>query len=323
MSFEDRNSAFAELDLRRMRANGEAKERERELERAIPELVELNRAIASVGPRLLKLGMEGGADYEKKSQELYREHERLVDKKHALLAANGYDEDYDMPVYTCKICKDTGYIDTKLCKCVRDFIVRRAYFNSGLGKALEGQTFDSIDLGYYSGLTEGGVSVKEQMALVLKTCENYAKYFAPGSGSLLMIGDAGRGKTHFASAIARAVIEKGYSVVYECASNIVSNFEAERFGKYVEVDVQKYYNCALLIIDDLGTEFNTQFTLSALFNLINHRIINERSTIVTTNLSMKELKDNYKERIYSRLSGEFSVLPFCGKDIRRIKSGNV
>ena len=154
---------------------------------------------------------------------------------------------------------------------------------------------------------------------MLDYCKKYAMYFTPGAESLLMIGGAGRGKTHFASAIGRTVIDKGYSVVYESATNIVNTFESERFGRDLEADPSKYYSCSLLIIDDLGTEFNTQFSLSAIFNLINHRIINGLSTIVTTNLSLKEIETNYKERIFSRLSGEFTVLPFCGRDIRRIK----
>ncbi len=319
MAYEDRAQAYAELDARRMRARDDAEKRALELEKKIPELKELNRAISAVGPRLLALGMAGGNDYEAKAQALYEEHELLVEKKQGLLLSYGYPIDYDMPVYECKLCKDTGYIDTKICNCVREAIVSREYFSSGLGKALENQTFDSLDMAYYSGTTESGASVKEQMSFVVDYCKRYAKFFSPGAESLLMIGGAGRGKTHLASAIGREVIRKGYPVVYESATNIVNKFEAERFGRDVKADPERYYNCALLIIDDLGTEFNTQFTLSVLFNLINHRIINGLSTIVTTNLSLKEIETNYKERIFSRLSGEFTVLPFCGKDIRRLK----
>lgn len=319
MSFDDRNTAFAELDMRRMKAAEDARLRERELEKRIEGLAELNKEIMAIGPKLLRLGMEGGADYEAKSKALHKEHEALIDKKHDLLIKNGYPSDYDLPVYSCKICKDTGFIDMKICNCVRDSIVRRAYYSSGLGKALEDQTFETIDVSYYAGNTESGASVKEQMSYVLDYCKKYAMYFTPGAESLLMIGGAGRGKTHFASAIGRTVIDKGYSVVYESATNIVNTFESERFGRDLEADPSKYYSCSLLIIDDLGTEFNTQFSLSAIFNLINHRIINGLSTIVTTNLSLKEIETNYKERIFSRLSGEFTVLPFCGKDIRRIK----
>ncbi len=319
MSYEDRLTAFAELENKRMRAIEEARVRERALEKEIPELADINKAIASTGPRLLALGMQGGKDYNAKIEALHREHEELIAKKQALLVASGYPEDYDMPAFSCRICNDTGYVETKMCNCVRDAIVKRAYYNSGLGKALDNQTFDTLDMSYYTGTVGSGDSVRERMEFVVNYCKNYAKYFSPGTESLLMVGGAGRGKTHLASAIGKEVIHKGYSVVYETASNVVNTFEAERFGREGRVDTDKYYSCTLLIIDDLGTEFSTQYSISVLFNLLNYRIINGLSTIVTTNLSLKEIEANYKERIYSRLSGDFTVLPFCGKDIRRMK----
>lgn len=319
MALEDRASVYAELEIKRQNAFAQAKMRESELEAKIPGVKELNREIALIGPRLLSLGIEGGEDFEAKSDALYEEHESLVARKQALLVANGYSADYDLPVFACDACKDMGYVNGAMCRCVKDAIVKRAYYSSGLGKALENQTFESLDMGYYTGTTERGASVKEQMRFVVDYCKNYARCFSLEAESLLMIGGAGRGKTHIASAIGRCVIEKGYSVVYENAANIVNTFEAERFGRDVKVDTDRYYDCALLIIDDLGTEFNTQYTLSVLFNLINHRIVNGRATIVTTNLSLKEIENNYKERIYSRLSGDYTVLGFCGKDIRRLK----
>lgn len=319
MALEHKATVYAELDRKRERAFDEAKQRELELEKNIPGLAELNRAISGIGPRLLALGVAGGADFQSKSDALYEEHESLVARKRALLEANGYAADYDSPLFECAVCRDTGYDGMRMCRCVKDAIVKHAYYSSGLGKALEEQTFDTLDMRYYSGTTESGNSVKDAMGYVVGYCQSYAKCFAPGNESLLMIGGAGRGKTHMASAIGKVVIEKGYSVVYENAANIVNTFEAERFGRGSETDTEKYYNCDLLIIDDLGTEFVTQYTLSVLFNLINHRIINKLSTVVTTNLSLKEIENNYKERIYSRLCGDYTILGFCGKDIRRLK----
>ena len=135
MSYEERNYAFSELDKKRIRAIEEAKLREQELEAKIPGLKEINRAISSIGPRLLSLGMAGGVDFQAKSDALYNEHEELINKKHNLLIQNDYPADYDMPVFSCSLCNDTGYVDAKMCNCVREAIAKRAYYSSGLGKA--------------------------------------------------------------------------------------------------------------------------------------------------------------------------------------------
>ena len=315
-------SVQSELSEKHLRALAEADRRMAEAEEAIPELVSINRSIMSVGPRLLALGVQGGDDYEQRSMELYREHEALVEKKMALLKSHGYAEDYDLPVFECKECNDTGFVGPLLCSCVKRARAKRAYYNSGLGKALENQTFESIDMRYYAGTTAKGYSVKDIMTNHVEFCKEYANGFRPGAENLLMIGGAGLGKTHVASAIGHVVINKGYSVVYESAQRIIDSFETERFGKGSQEDTSRFNECDLLIMDDLGTEFNTSFTLSALFGLINHRIINGLSTIITTNLGFAEIEERYEERICSRLRGEYTTLVFCGKDIRRIKKEN-
>lgn len=315
-------SVYAELAEKRRLALSAAEQRQAETEAAIPTLAAVNKAIAAIGPRLLSLGIEGGEDYEQRSANLYKEHEALIAQKKDLLTAHGYSADYDLPIFECTRCSDTGYIGYAPCPCVKKAKAKRAYYSSGLGKALENQTFESLDMRYYTGTTNKGLSVKDIMSHCVGYCKNYAESFTPGAENLLLIGGAGRGKTHMASSIGHAVINKGYSVVYESAQNIVNAFEMERFGKGTEVDTARYMECDLLIIDDLGTEFNTSFTLSALFGLINHRIINSFSTIITTNLGFAEIEENYKERICSRLRGEYTALVFCGGDIRRLKKEN-
>lgn len=319
MSKFEGQSLQSEYAAKRMRALDEAKQRESVLITEIPEYATILKRLSAIGPELLRLGISGVADFEKRSGMLYNEHEALVERKKALLKENGYAEDYDMPIFECSQCNDTGVIEGKICDCVKRVATKRAYYGSGLGKALEGQTFDNFDLRYYGGTTKSGFSVKELMESVFEHCKNYADGFKPGAESLLMIGGAGLGKTHLASSIAHSVLEKGYSVVYESAQNVVNSFENVRFGRDTSVDTDKYNVCELLIIDDLGTEFITPFSVSVFFNLINHRIINGLSTIVTTNMSLKEIEASYKERIYSRLLGDYTTLAFCGNDIRRIK----
>ncbi|MBQ3082192.1 MAG: ATP-binding protein [Clostridia bacterium] len=322
MENKERLSIQSELNEKRLRALAEADRRQAETEAAIPALGNINRLIRSVGPRLLALGIQGGDDYEARSKELYLEHEALVDEKMALLKANGYPEDYDLPVFECKECNDTGFVGPMPCSCVKRERAKRAYYNSGLGKALEKQTFESLDMRYYSGTTAKGFSVKDIMTNHVEYCKDYAENFCRGADNLLMIGGSGLGKTHIASAIGHVVINKGFEVVYESAQRIIDAFETERFGKGSEEGTSRFTDCDLLIMDDLGTEFNTSFTLSALFGLLNHRIINGLSTIITTNLSFAEIEEKYKERICSRLRGEYNALVFCGRDIRRVKKEN-
>ncbi len=322
MSKHALQSVQAEYADKRKKALDAAVDRERELSATIPEYACLLKRIVAIGPELLRLGISGGADFQAKSEQLYIEHETLVNRKKSLLVKHGYPEDYDMPKFECSICNDTGVVGDKGCACIKRATARRAYYTSGLGKALDGQTFESFDMRYYGGKTKSGFSVNELMQNVFEYCKSYAESFKTGSDSLLMIGGAGLGKTHLATAIARVVIDKGHSVVYESAQNVVNSYEAEHFGRSTNADTGRYTDCELLIIDDLGTEFVTPFSVSVFFNLLNHRIINGLPTIVTTNLKLSEIETNYKERIYSRLLGDYTTLAFCGSDIRRIKKEN-
>ena len=75
-------------------------------------------------------------------------------------------------------------------------------------------------------------------------------------------------------------------------------------------------SCDLLIIDDLGTEFYNQFTISAFYNIINTRLLEGKATIINTNLTSEELLNKYSARVASRIIGEYHILRFFGKDNR-------
>lgn len=158
------------------------------------------------------------------------------------------------------------------------------------------------------------------MAANLAAAKNYAKNFAKKRENLLLIGKTGTGKTHISTAIAREVITLGYDVIYDSAQNIVSDFEADKFRSgygQQEPRSEKYLECDLLIIDDLGTEFSSQFTVSCLYNLINSRRNKGMATIISTNLTAEELARKYEDRIYSRIVGAGTrILVFEGKDRR-------
>jgi DNA replication protein DnaC len=187
-----------------------------------------------------------------------------------------------------------------------------------MGKLIEKQSFDNFDLSHYSKNPKIYNSMKGNVAK--------AKLFAEGFDSaykgsnLLFMGKTGTGKTHISTAIAKVVISKGYDVKYDSAQNIVSAFENDKFksgyGPH-EPTSDKYLNCDLLIIDDLGTEFVNQFTVSCLYNLFNTRRNKGVSTIISTNLSAQELSEKYDDRIYSRIFGSDSFpFYFEGDDYR-------
>ena len=199
---------------------------------------------------------------------------------------------------------------------MRQMLIEAGYRSSGLGALLKKQSFDNFSLQYYEG------EAKDLAERVLSVAKDFADHFEETGKNLLFIGGTGLGKTHLSTAIAGRVIHRGFDVVYETAQNIIADFEYDRFKSgYGETEsrAQKYLDCDLLIMDDLGTEIANQFTVSSLYNIINTRINLGKSMIVSTNLGQKNLFERYDERITSRLFGEFDPYLFRGVDIRRQK----
>jgi len=191
--------------------------------------------------------------------------------------------------------------------------------SSGLYTLTKNQTFETFSLDYYE--KDDRIRMKQNVEILSR----FASEFRPDqSDSFLFLGATGLGKTHLSSAAARAVIAKGYYVVYESAQDLFSSYETRRFGQSSTVgedegDIDRFLDCDLLIVDDLGAEITNKFTVSCLYNLINARLIRHKPTIISTNLNAKELRERYADRIASRLFGEYSPLLFSGHDIREQK----
>lgn len=238
-----------------------------------------------------------------------------------ILEAADLGADYLDATPVCPDCGGSGYIGERMCGCLAELC--RIEQKKELSSLLGGQeSFDRFDLGYYSEQVDPawGISPRENMAEVLRLARRYAREFTPGqSGSLLFSGGTGLGKTFLSACIARAVADGGASVVYETAVRVFSDFEAEKFGNDASRPTEKYLQCDLLIIDDLGTEMTTQFTQSALYTLLNTRLMARRASIVSTNLSMQDVKSRYTPQIVSRLMGTFEDVYFFGDDIRLLK----
>ena len=307
--YENYQKVKTEIEKRRLSAVSEADRRNLEL-RAISEDIRIIDAeLVKTGLTLFKAACDG-ADIAP-----IREKNLALNKtRRELLVALGYPEDYTEPQYTCKKCSDSGFIGTAMCSCFREMLIKENIKSSGIGKLIEKQSFDNFSLNFYEG------EARELMEKNLAAAKDFANGFGLDSQNLLLIGPTGTGKTHISTAIAKALIEKGVEVIYDSSQNIVSAFEKDKFksgyGSY-DPEGTKYLECELLILDDLGTEFVSQFTVSCLYNLLNTRLNKGLSTIISTNLSPAELSEKYEDRIYSRIVGADSrILLFKGKDKR-------
>jgi len=186
------------------------------------------------------------------------------------------------------------------------------------------ETFDSFDLSYYADTLspDTTVSVRRSMEIIFEICVEYARNFGKKSMNLFFIGAPGLGKTFLSACIARVVAENGHSVVYDMAASVFGKFEEAKFTRMddpeeTRAEIRRYLECDLLIVDDLGAEMTTAFTVSALYDIVNTRLITNRKTIVSSNLTLGELHRRYSGQIMSRLEGEYQVLTFRGDDIRK------
>lgn len=306
----------AQYKDKNLRAKEAAEARRAELHEKLPQVAEIDRALSATGLRIMREALNGKEGLDARIRKLEEGNNLLLEARREILRANGYPEDYSSVKYECEECQDVGFVNGKMCKCMRRALTLAGYESSGVLKLIGKQNFDTFDLTYYEG------AEKTNMERILDRAKRYAAGFdGKHMRNLLFIGTTGLGKTHLSSAIAKEVVEGGFDVIYESAQKIFSDFEAEKFGRAAagENRTERYFSCDLLIIDDLGTEMQSQFTVSCLYNLVNTRLISEKSMIISTNIRKEELLAKYTDRITSRLFGEFEICVFAGKDIRNQK----
>lgn len=279
-------------------------------------IAEIDKELSETGMKIFAAALSGEENRDAAYKKLETRLNILKAEKKDRLVALGLPEDYTDVKYECEACSDTGYVGIKMCSCLKKALIKQSYKNSGIGKYLEKQTFENFDVSLYPF-----GEIRQKMTEVLNRAKKYADTFSENtSDSLLFVGGTGLGKTHVSSAIAKSVIDKGFSVSYDSAQNIISAFERERFLRDGERhDSDRYLNADLLIIDDLGAEVQSKSSVSYFYTIINTRIIASKPTIVSTNLSAKELTYQYDSRIVSRLLGEYKVFLFEGDDIRKVK----
>lgn len=306
------------LIKRHKTAEAEAAARKASFYQRYPEAEKIESLLATTAIAAARAVLSGGNTKDQLTK-LKKNNQALQDKLSGLLQGAGHREDYLEPSYFCKFCGDTGYVDGKMCDCMKKLLRAEAYNSLNSLTPLSLSTFDSFSLDYYQDSTEesGRKSPRIIMEDVLYNCKKYADNFSISSPSLVMQGGTGLGKTHISLSIANTAIQKGFGVVYCSVNNIITKLEREHFGRGENSNTDRLLlDCDLLILDDLGTEFKSAFSSAEIYNIVNTRLMTQKPTIISTNLSMQELQERYTERFASRIMGNYIRVLFCGRDNR-------
>ncbi len=313
------------IGRRREKADAMIDAKHSKLASDFPELKELERALAETGQAVVK-ALDCGSPEEVTEYILSLKKQNLSIQADIakLIKTAKLPENYLEPVYNCKLCNDTGVKDGKLCSCFIALMKKLSYDELCASSPLEISGFEDFTLDYYPDTFDEkiGISPRKRMGEILEFCKGYAHDFSKNSPNLFFSGFTGLGKTHLSLSIAGVVINKGYGVVYGSAQNLFSLIEEEHFGRRLPNGMStqtRLLECELLIIDDLGVEFITQFTVSVLYNIVNSRLLSGRPTIINSNCTLNDLENKYTSRITSRIIGEYRQLRFFGRDIRQIK----
>ena len=310
-------AALEKVAERRKQKEREFEQLRRALYMSNPELREIEAEMQKRSSKLALATISGNIDT---ATALMKDLTELKECRDSLKRAAGIP---DEPEYVCKACRDTGYVGGALCSCVKDLAADISYASLIGEMPLNESTFETFDLSYYDeAKNENGISPRRQMTAVLKTCKAFAESFPCGS-NLLLTGKSGLGKTHLSLAVANEALNRDFHVIYGSAQNLINEVSRETFDRSGSTEkIDSLTSCDLLILDDLGTEFSTQLSVSVVYNIINTRLLRGLSTVISTNLNIKEISEFYNERIASRIIGNYSICTFFGNDIRQIKVMN-
>lgn len=324
MAYDKRlyEQAESALNRRRLAAESRLDVNIAEAERKIPEVAEIRQQLSDTSVELSKLIIKKDGDLRRNFDKLREQNLQGQAMIKKLLAKNGFPEDFLEAQYSCPKCNDKGYSGGERCSCYKELLNRLAVEKLNSEANMPNCDFKHFSLSYYDGKSENGMDCRRKMEENLNVCLDYANGFSRNSSSLFMLGKTGVGKTHISLSIAKRVTELGYTAAYGSLLNYLRIIEKEHFGRSEESEsdtMQTLINADLLVLDDLGSEFRSNFYESALYNIINSRINLGLPTIISSNLSTAELQRNYNDRIISRIFGTFTTLLFVGEDVRQIK----
>ncbi len=308
-----------ELSARRLAAQQRAAELRTRMRRN-PRVCELEMIMAGSAKRL-SAAILSGSQYGEAFEAIKNENLQAQQEIARLMKEAGETATDFSPRYTCAVCEDTGYVNGRSCECRKALLREKAAARLGKATGMRHCSFDKLDMSFYSDVYDEtlGCSPREHMTSVIDYCRWYGEGFNTSRPSLLLRGATGTGKTHISLAIAALAIEREYNVIYGSVQKLLHVLESEHFGRASGDTATTLAECDLLIIDDLGTEFSSPFYTSALYAIINDRLLAQLPTVINTNLDAAAIYEHYGEQIASRLMGTYEPLLFVGADVRQQK----
>lgn len=309
-----------QYEIKRDTSIKDALARRNKLYREIPELSKIDDDIKNIGIEITEAIFKEPDNSKELLTRLKERLNLLKDRKKFLLRSKGYPDDYLEQKYECNTCKDTGFVNGKRCRCFEQKLINVYYRQSSIADIIKKENFQHFNFDYYSDKPhDNKPSPRSNIKSIVEFSLNFIKNFESEVESLFFYGDSGLGKTYLANCIAKELLDRGKSVIYRTAPELIDglrlnklNPESSSYSEYLDL----LKNCDLLIIDDLGTEPITAFSLQEIFNLLNTRLLMNKKLIISTNLPLSEIMSIYPERIYSRIFGNFKMLNFYGEDIR-------
>ena len=249
-----------------------------------------------------------------KAAQLTQLFQNLSDQKKQILIDAGLDEDYLTPIYDCPDCQDTGYINGEKCHCFKQQELSLLYEQSNIEEMISRENFSTLSYEFYQG------EDLKRFEDAVNISKDFVRGFKNHYQNLLFYGTVGTGKSFLSGCIAKEILQSGQAVIYFSANSLFETLARHSFDTKSKESLYNFnkdlYNCDLMIIDDLGTEVTNSFVTSQLFGLLNERNLRQKSTIISTNLSLEELRDRYSDRIFSRITSNYTICKLTGPDIR-------
>lgn len=315
--------ALKALEKIRNENAAELERRKAEVRRMSPEFEEIEARLALCGAALPRCVLNGGAGL----AEIKEQIEDARQKRSEILKSLSLNSNYLDEIFSCKLCRDTGFDENgHRCECHKKLISNYIGVNSNLTESMRHQTFDSFDFSLFENQPDvKGVSIMKRIKSAYDKALDFANNFDTTHSNMYLYGNAGTGKTYLSSCIANRALQRGFTVYYQSAFKLLDMLEKLKFGKYdederigAEYESKYIFDTDLLIIDDVGTEFITQYSSAALFDIINSRLVEGKSTVISSNFDPIKMGEIYGSRMMSRVAGSFDALPFAGVDLRLI-----